>query len=83
MSIRRVIPHEPTRPLWRCRNCGVGWPCQSARLSLLSEYRGDRVALGVYLATQLDEAQATLAALNSGTPPADLADRFLGWLRAR
>jgi hypothetical protein len=46
---RRVIPHVPMRPLWRCRSCAAEWPCQPARLSLLVEYRGNRTALLLYL----------------------------------
>nr|WP_145777716.1 flavin reductase [Micromonospora olivasterospora] len=70
------------RPLWRCRACGAEWPCQPARLSLLVEYRDDRVALLVYLATLMNEAGDQLAQLTA-QPRVDLTDRFLTWARPR
>jgi hypothetical protein len=70
------------RPLWRCRNCGAEWPCQPARLSLLSEYRGNRASLLIYLSGLMEEAQAQLAQLNSHHVP-DLRDRFITWARTR
>ncbi|TDC79550.1 flavin reductase [Micromonospora sp. KC606] len=80
--VGRLIPHLPMRPLWRCRNCGAEWPCQPARLSLLIEYREDRIALMVYLAQQMTEAHHQLAQLNPDRR-VDLTDRFLTWARAR
>lgn len=80
---RAARPHLPMRPLWRCRACGAEWPCQPARLALLVEYREDRTALLVYLSTLMAEAGAQLAQLNGNAPPADLAERFLSWARAR
>ncbi len=79
---RPPTPHLPMRPLWRCRNCGVEWPCQPARLSLLVEYRGDRTALMIYLAQQMTEARGQLRQLNPSNA-LDLTDRFLTWARAR
>ncbi len=79
---RRVIPHLPMRPLWRCRNCGADWPCQPARLSLLVEYREDRTALLVYLGTLMSEARDQLNQLHPQSTP-DLTNRFLAWARAR
>ncbi|MEV5820359.1 flavin reductase [Micromonospora haikouensis] len=75
-------PHLPMRPLWRCRRCGAPWPCGPARLSLLVEYRGDRTALLFYLALLMQEATAHLTALNPASPPGDLTNRFLSWVRA-
>ncbi|MBM0225509.1 flavin reductase [Micromonospora sp. ATA51] len=75
--------HLPTRPTWRCQVCGIAWPCSSAKLRLLAEYRERRTALLVYLATFQAEAAEQLAELDHSTPPADLADRFTGWARAR
>ncbi|WP_406043452.1 hypothetical protein OG799_04750 [Micromonospora sp. NBC_00898] len=80
---RSARPHVPMRPLWRCRACGAEWPCPPARLALLVEYRDDRTALLVYLGTVMHEAGEQLAQLNGHARPADLADRFLGWARAR
>ncbi|RIV40815.1 flavin reductase [Micromonospora radicis] len=76
----RLTPHEAMRPLWRCRNCGAEWPCQPAKLSLLVEYRGDRTALLIYLASLLEDARAQLAQLS---PEQDLRERFLSWASAR
>ncbi|BCJ58965.1 flavin reductase [Micromonospora endophytica] len=76
----RFLPHEAMRPLWRCRNCGADWPCQPAKLALLSRYRADRKGLLIYLASLLEEARGQLAQLD---PAADLRSRFLDWARAR
>jgi hypothetical protein len=76
---RRHRNHLPTRPTWRCQACGIAWPCSAAKLRLLGEYRGDRVALTVYLATLLTEASEQLRDVD----PARLTDRFLSWARAR
>ncbi|SCF38596.1 hypothetical protein GA0070216_112119 [Micromonospora matsumotoense] len=45
------------------------------------EYRRDRVALSIYLASQLFEATADLVRLNPhpAPSPAELFDRFLAW----
>ncbi|MCX4473342.1 flavin reductase [Micromonospora sp. NBC_01655] len=80
---RAARPHLPVRPIWLCRVCGHPWPCGEARLSLLVEYRGNRTALLIYLATLKEEAATQLAQLTPGTPPTDLTDRFLSWARAR
>ncbi|MDT0532638.1 MULTISPECIES: flavin reductase [Micromonospora] len=76
---RRVLPHLPSRPTWRCQSCGIAWPCSPAKLRLLGEYRENRTALMVYLATLKAEAAEHLAELDSSTPPADLDRRFLHW----
>ncbi|MFY1620095.1 flavin reductase [Micromonospora sp. WMMD736] len=75
-------PHLPMRPLWRCRGCGVEWPCQPAKLSLLSEYQGNRTGLIIYLAQQMVEARDQLHQLNPDKMP-DLTERFLAWARPR
>ncbi|MGQ5263245.1 flavin reductase [Micromonospora sp. ZYX-F-536] len=82
MTVRPSRPHTLMRPLWRCRNCGADWPCQPARLSLLSEYRDDRTALLIYPGTVMAEAAQQLAQLNAHRVP-DQTDRFLAWARAR
>ncbi|KAB1128514.1 flavin reductase [Micromonospora sp. NPDC049060] len=80
---RRTREHVPTRPTWRCRACGIAWPCSPAKLRLLGEYRHDRAALTVHLATLQVEAAAQLVALDPGVSPAQLADRFVSWARPR
>ncbi|SCF02898.1 hypothetical protein GA0070558_12179 [Micromonospora haikouensis] len=76
-------PHLPVRPIWLCRACGHPWPCGTARLSLLTEYRGNRMALLIHLATLKVEAEEQLARLTPGATPAELTERFLSWARAR
>lgn len=55
--------HVPSRPTWRCTACGIAWPCSAAKLRLLGEYRTDRIALLLHLATLQAEAAAQLAQL--------------------
>ncbi|MFY1659683.1 hypothetical protein [Micromonospora sp. WMMD1274] len=74
---RAVLPHVPMRPLWLCRACAAPWPCQPARLLLLLDYRRDRVALSIHMASCLFDATADL--LRTNPNPADLFDRFIGW----
>ncbi|MFG3715778.1 flavin reductase [Micromonospora sp. NPDC047730] len=79
MVPRRILPHLPSRPTWRCQSCGVAWPCSPAKLRLLAEYRTRRAGLLVYLRALKAEAAEQLAELDSGTPPADLDRRFVNW----
>ncbi|MEU7654597.1 flavin reductase [Micromonospora taraxaci] len=79
MPRRRHRNHLPTRPTWRCAACGIAWPCSAAKLRLLGEYRRDRLALTIYLATLHAEASAQLTEVD----PARLTERFLSWTRAR
>ncbi|WP_406073457.1 flavin reductase [Micromonospora sp. NBC_01638] len=79
MPRRRHRDHLPTRPTWRCAACGIAWPCSAAKLRLLAEYRHDRLAMTVYLATLQVEASAQLGEVD----PARLTERFLSWARAR
>ncbi|MEU5789693.1 hypothetical protein ABZ754_18410 [Micromonospora purpureochromogenes] len=71
-------PHEPVSPSWHCRDCGRDWPCPSRRQILLDEYRQQSTNLRVYLAACLTSATQDLAA-----NPADLRNRFLGWVPHR
>lgn len=68
--------HLPMRPLWGCDTCQAEWPCHSARLALLAEYHADRVALRVYLAALMAEADVHLSQVHRN---ADLYRRFLDW----
>ncbi|MFI7548833.1 flavin reductase [Micromonospora sediminimaris] len=77
---RRRSEHVPSRPTWRCRSCGVRWPCSAAKLRLLGEYREDRAALLVHLATLYAQASAELG---DTTPMVGLFDRFVSWARVR
>ncbi|MFI0792538.1 flavin reductase [Micromonospora rubida] len=70
--------HLPSRPTWRCRACGIAWPCSPAKLRLLGEYRENRVGLLLHLATLQVEAARELAEV---VPSVRLAERFTGWAR--
>ncbi|SBT52075.1 flavin reductase [Micromonospora narathiwatensis] len=80
---RRRQEHLPSRPTWRCQDCGIAWPCSPAKLRLLGEYRNDRAALTIYLAVLQAEAAEQFAELKSDVSPARLRDRFLGWASPR
>ncbi|RAO42202.1 flavin reductase [Micromonospora saelicesensis] len=81
---RQRLAHLPTRPTWRCQACGIAWPCSAAKLNLLAEYREDRTALLICLATLRDEAVAHLnAEVPDGVASADMVERFTGWASAR
>nr|MDT0658092.1 hypothetical protein [Micromonospora sp. DSM 115978] len=71
----------PHRPLWLCRSCAHPWPCGLAKLRLVAEYTGDRIALRIYLAGRMHEAIDDLLTLNPNEAPtaAEFFDRFLGW----
>ncbi|WP_428963492.1 flavin reductase [Micromonospora fluostatini] len=75
--------HLPSRPTWRCRVCGIAWPCSAAKLRLLGEYRSDRAALTSHLAALQVEAAEHLAQLDGDVPPVDLTERFVGWTHPR
>ncbi|GAA3740880.1 hypothetical protein GCM10022225_25270 [Plantactinospora mayteni] len=72
----RRRPHTNTRPLFLCRACGAKWPCQPARLVLLSMYQGDHQGLRLHLARKL----LTALADQPRTDALTLAAHFLGWL---
>lgn len=57
------------------------WPCALARMLLRAEYGPDRVALSIYMASQLFDATADLFTLNPepAPDPAELFGRFLAW----
>ncbi|WBB76381.1 flavin reductase [Micromonospora sp. WMMD1128] len=71
--------HVPSRPTWRCRACGIAWPCSAAKLRLLAAYREARPALLIHLATLYVEAEADRPAPDG----ADRYRRFVGWARRR
>jgi hypothetical protein len=67
--------HLPSRPSWECSGCGLPWPCDPAR-----EYLATTLTttwLAVYCAANLGEAALDLPS----SPPAELHERFLGWVR--
>ncbi|WCN81474.1 flavin reductase [Micromonospora sp. LH3U1] len=79
----RRTEHAVMKPAWRCRTCGIAWPCSAAKLRLLGEYRAHRDELFEHLKALQAEATEQLTELNSGTPPGSLTERFTGWVQAR
>lgn len=75
--------HVPSRPTWRCRACGIAWPCSPAKLHLLAKYRGDMPGLLVHLVTLREEAAEQLAQQNRGERSTDLHRRFTDWVPVR
>ncbi|MBM0232110.1 flavin reductase [Micromonospora sp. STR1_7] len=75
--------HPVLKPAWRCRTCGIAWPCSAAKLRLLGEYRGRRDELVEHLKALQAEATVQLTELNGGAPPGCLTERFTGWAQAR
>lgn len=69
--------HEPARPSWDCLRCEQPWPCPPARVQLSEAYSGNRIGLGMYLAG----LYAAALAERPGDRPADLHERFVGWVR--
>lgn len=80
--VRRPRPadHIPSRPTWRCRACGVAWPCSTAKLNLLAKYRERGAELKAYLLRLHEEAASQLAELNDGQRPAHLEQHFTAWV---
>ncbi|MBB4752625.1 hypothetical protein [Actinoplanes lobatus] len=72
--------HPPSRPSWRCENCGKPWPCEQRREELLAEFRRDRLALLLYLAAHLVDAVDDFQEHGTDVAP-DLYGRFMGWAR--
>ncbi|MEU5549729.1 flavin reductase [Micromonospora sp. NPDC047793] len=79
----RCRDHVASRPTWRCRACGTDWPCGRAKRDLLAEYGTRRTDLLVYLAILWEEALRQLTERHPGTGPAELHERFVGWLPPR
>jgi hypothetical protein len=74
-----VEEHPPVRPEWDCGKCGQTWPCAVAKSNLLDEYADCRTQLMLYLALQKWDAFDDYATLY-GKIPADLDERFTGWV---
>ncbi|MEG3635273.1 flavin reductase [Micromonospora palythoicola] len=79
----RIEAHVPSRPTWRCRACGIAWPCSPAKLNLLATYREDKPALMVHLVELREEAAEQLAGLAPGEQLPDLHRRFTDWVPVR
>jgi hypothetical protein len=66
--------HQPHRPEWSCRFCGLPYPCPPARDRLVAVY-GRTPALAERAAELLYEAVPDLV----DVPLADLFERFIAW----
>jgi hypothetical protein len=80
VSEAELPKHLRTRPTWNCLACGHPWPCASVKGELVVEFRRHPSSLTVYMSAYLCEAMNDLTAPD-GIPPADLLQRFLGWVR--
>jgi hypothetical protein len=72
--------HDAGRPGWDCRVCGDPWPCASAKVDLVQQFAGGRTMLILFLSSCMVEAIDDLRC--TGGSPAQLYDRFLGWVHA-
>jgi len=70
--------HTAIRPSWDCTACDQPWPCANAKVDLRFQYRNS-VGLGLYMASCMHEAIDIYAA-STEPLPADLYERFLGWV---
>ena len=70
-----MVDHAPRRPSWDCSACGSAWPCNAAREQLGRTFL--RTTLAITLSDFMREAALDMPA----APPAELHDRFLGWIR--
>ena len=77
---RQPSEHIAARPMWICRACEHPWPCADAKADLLHEFRNFPSVLAIYMSAQMHVAMEDLAARH-GSPPGDLFERFMSWLR--
>jgi len=74
-----VRGHEAVRPGWTCARCGCAWPCGGVRAELRRDFDRFPASLMAYMAPFYALACQDLAGQADGVP-ADLRERFLGWL---
>ncbi|MFI5839472.1 hypothetical protein ACIA8K_07130 [Catenuloplanes sp. NPDC051500] len=67
-------PHDPIRPSWLCARDGRSWPCDVARVQLAAELHP------ADLSTALSEQLTRAARDMPDTTPAELHERFVGWV---
>ncbi|GAA2548141.1 hypothetical protein GCM10010435_16910 [Winogradskya consettensis] len=70
--------HEPVRPKWNCRECGLEWPCEYARRELTADFVRFPTSFAIYMAHCYSQALHDSPSLEA-LPP-DLWTRFMGWL---
>ncbi len=68
--------HFPARPGWGCTGCDQPWPCATRKVELLAESSETGISLRYVMAEHMFQAAADFGA----EQPADLVDRFVGWL---
>ncbi|MFK3982789.1 hypothetical protein ACI2K4_20720 [Micromonospora sp. NPDC050397] len=71
------LTHKSASGRWDCGRCGHPWPCAPGRGELTASFGGDRVALAMYMATELVRAARELRE----PTPAQLHERFIAWTR--
>ena len=69
--------HTADRPTWDCRVCGRPWPCAVAKVELSEHFAS--MGLGLFMASCWYEAIESFR-WGDAQVPADLYDRFLGWV---
>lgn len=65
--------HPPARPSWNCATCGRPWPCEPAQAWLAAGMT--RATLVMHMASLRADA-----VIQSGRSPAEISDRFVGWI---
>ncbi|GAA4591926.1 hypothetical protein BJY16_000447 [Actinoplanes octamycinicus] len=78
MTTTPEVEHLHGRPDWGCRACGLPWPCVTARVRLLHEYRAFPSLLRIYLSAQMYEAIEDMLVTGKASP-SHLYERFIGW----
>jgi hypothetical protein len=74
--------HVGQRPSWDCRACGQPWPCAVAKDELCAEFRNFPSVLSIYMSAQMYDAANDFMD-HGASPPVDLYERFLAWVRPR
>jgi hypothetical protein len=64
---------------WQCARCRAEWPCETYKRTALRDYRRNRVALAMLMATYLHRFAHDRPAAECVRAGA----RFLGWCRTR
>ncbi|MFI5840778.1 hypothetical protein ACIA8K_13825 [Catenuloplanes sp. NPDC051500] len=66
---------------WQCARCRCEWPCDTYKWTALRDYRRNRVALAMLMATYLDRFARDRPVVECARARAGA--RFLGWCRTR
>lgn len=71
-----MIQHQPLRPGWTCRRCGLPYVCPVGRVELVLAY-AHTTALGRHASMLLEQAAQDQPELE----PAELWGRFIAWTK--